>query len=47
MTFTGGPASVYVRGNLAFKDGEVLAPPGSGTFVERSFEAPAPGPAVR
>ena len=47
MSFTGGPASVYVRGNLAFKDGEVLAPPGSGTFVERRFESPAPGPAVR
>ena len=35
------------RGNLAYKDGEVLAPAGSGTFVERTYETPAPGPAVR
>ena len=47
MTFTGAPASVYVRGNLAYRDGEVLAGPGSGKFVRRSFSQPAPGPAVR
>jgi dihydropyrimidinase len=47
MTFHGGPAAVYVRGNLAYRDGEVLAPPGSGRFVERAFAQPAPGPAVR
>jgi dihydropyrimidinase len=47
MTFTGGPASVYVRGALAYRDGDVLAPAGSGRFVHRSFHAPAPGPAVR
>ena len=47
MTFTGGPASVYVRGKLAYRDGEVVAPAGSGKFVRRSFSQPAPGPAVR
>ena len=47
MSFTGGPASVYIRGNLAYKDGEVLAPAGLGQFVERRYETPAPGPAVR
>jgi dihydropyrimidinase len=47
MTFTGGAASVYVRGNLAYRDGEVLAEAGSGQFVRRSFAQPAPGPAVR
>jgi dihydropyrimidinase len=47
MSFTGGPASVYVRGKLAFKDGEVVAEPGSGRFVHRTFAQPAPGPAVR
>jgi dihydropyrimidinase len=47
MTFTGGPASVYVRGRLAYCDGDVVAEPGSGRFVHRSFKQPAPGPAVR
>jgi dihydropyrimidinase len=47
MTFTGAPASVYVRGNLAYRDGDVLAEAGSGRFVRRSFAQPAPGPAVR
>ena len=47
MTFTGAPASVYVRGELAYRDGEVLAEPGSGRFVQRTFAQPAPGPAVR
>jgi dihydropyrimidinase len=47
MKFTGGPASVYVRGNLAYRDGEVVAPAGSGKFVRRTFAQPAPGPAVR
>jgi dihydropyrimidinase len=47
MTFTGGPASVYVRGALAYRDGEVVAPAGSGRFVHRSFAQPAPGPAIR
>ena len=47
MTFTGGPAAVYVRGALAYRDGEVLAEPGSGRFVERAFRQLAPGPAVR
>jgi dihydropyrimidinase len=40
MTFTGGPASVYVRGNLVYRDGEVVGEHGSGRFIERSFEAP-------
>ena len=47
MTFTGAPAAVYVRGELAYRDGEVLAEPGSGPFVQRTFAQPAPGPAVR
>jgi dihydropyrimidinase len=47
MTFTGAPASVYRRGELAFADGEVLAQPGSGQFIRRTFAQPAPGPAVR
>ncbi len=47
MTFTGGPASVYVRGTLAYRDGEVVAEAGSGRFVHRTFAQPAPGAAVR
>jgi dihydropyrimidinase len=47
MTFTGGPAAVYVRGALAYRDGEVLSEAGSGRFVHREFKQPAPGPAVR
>jgi dihydropyrimidinase len=47
MTFHGGPAQVYIRGALAFRDGEVIAEPGSGRFVHRTFAQPAPGPAVR
>jgi dihydropyrimidinase len=47
MTFTGGPAAVYARGELAYRDGEVVAEPGSGRFVHRAFAQPAPGPAVR
>jgi dihydropyrimidinase len=39
MSFTGGPASVYVRGNLVYKDGEVVGERGSGRFIERSFTA--------
>jgi dihydropyrimidinase len=40
MTFTGGPAAVYVRGNLVYRDGEVVGERGSGRFIERSFAAP-------
>ena len=40
MSFRGGPASVYVRGNLVYRDGEVVGERGSGQFVERSFKAP-------
>jgi dihydropyrimidinase len=47
MTFTGGPAAVYLRGRLGYRDGEVLSEPGSGHFLERSFRQPAPGPGVR
>jgi len=47
MEFTGGPASVYVRGALAYRDGEVVAAAGSGRYVHRRFSQPAPGPAVR
>jgi dihydropyrimidinase len=39
MEFHGGPAAVYVRGGLVYKDGEVLGERGSGRFVERSFTA--------
>lgn len=39
MSFTGGPAAVYVRGNLIYKDGEVVGERGSGRFVERRFTA--------
>src|SRR5918911_552229 len=37
----GGPASVYVRGNLIYKDGEIVGEPGSGKFIERSFVPPS------
>jgi dihydropyrimidinase len=47
MTFHGGPAQVYIRGALAFRDGEVIAEAGSGRFIHRTFAQPAPGPAVR
>ena len=40
MTFHGGPASVYVRGNLVYRDGQVVGERGSGRFIERSFAAP-------
>jgi dihydropyrimidinase len=41
MTFSGGPASVYVRGNLAYKDGEIVGEHGSGRFIERSSTVPS------
>ena len=40
ILFTGGPASVYVRGGLVYRDGEIVGEHGSGRFVERSFTAP-------
>jgi dihydropyrimidinase len=43
-TFTGGPAAVYVRGNLVYRDGEVVGERGSGRFVERSLSLPSIGP---
>lgn len=39
MTFHGGPAAVYVRGGLVYKDGEIVGERGSGRFIERSFAA--------
>ena len=39
MTFTGGPAAVYVRGNVVYRDGEIVGERGSGRFVERKFTA--------
>ena len=39
MEFIGGPASVYVRGGLVYKDGEIVGERGSGRFVERAFTA--------
>ena len=47
MTFHGAPAQVYLRGALAYGDGEVLAPAGSGQFIPRTFARPAPGSAIR
>ena len=37
MELRGGPAEVYVRGGLVYKDSEVVGERGSGRFVERSF----------
>jgi dihydropyrimidinase len=37
--FHGGPAAVYVWGNLVYGDGELVGERGSGRFVERSFTA--------
>jgi dihydropyrimidinase len=39
MTFEGGPTAVYLRGNLVYKDGEIVGEHGSGRFVERVFTA--------
>ncbi|MGI8860393.1 MAG: dihydropyrimidinase [Rubrobacteraceae bacterium] len=39
MSFRGGPQAVYVRGNLVYRDGEVVGEHGSGRFVERKFTA--------
>src|SRR5918998_88128 len=39
MEFHGGPAAVYVRGGLVYRDGEVVGERGSGRFVGRSFTA--------
>ncbi|MEZ0291341.1 MAG: dihydropyrimidinase [Solirubrobacteraceae bacterium] len=47
MTFHGAPARVYLRGALAYGDGEVHSQPGTGKFVHRTFAQPAPGPAIR
>jgi hypothetical protein len=33
-----------VRGNLVYKDGEVVGERGSGRFVERSLNLPSIGP---
>ncbi len=47
MTFVGGPATVYLRGVPAYRGGDVLAEPGGGQYLERTFRQAAPGPAVR
>jgi dihydropyrimidinase len=47
LTLVGAPADVYVRGSLAYRDGEVVAEAGSGRFLERSFQRAAPAAAVR
>jgi dihydropyrimidinase len=41
MTLTGAPERVYLRGALAYRNGEVLAPAGSGEFVHRATAPPA------
>jgi dihydropyrimidinase len=46
-TLIGGPSEVYIRGALAYRDGEVVAEPGSGRFIERAFRRAAPAAAVR
>jgi len=46
-TLIGGPSEVYIRGALAYRDGEVLAEAGSGRFIERAFRRAAPAAAVR
>jgi dihydropyrimidinase len=43
MEFHGGPAAVYVRGGLVYRDGEVVGERGSGRFIERSFTVPKLG----
>jgi dihydroorotase-like cyclic amidohydrolase len=40
MTFYEAPASVYVRGNLVYRNGEVVGERGSGRFIERSLATP-------
>jgi dihydropyrimidinase len=47
LTLVGGPADVYIRGAHAYSEGEVLAEPGSGRFLERAFRRAAPAAAVR
>jgi dihydropyrimidinase len=47
LTLVGAPADVYVRGSLAYRDGEVVAEAGSGRFLERAFRRAAPAAAVR
>ena len=46
MTFTGGPASVYIRGSLAYQDGEVVAAAGLGP-LRRAHVRDARRPARR
>ena len=46
-TLIGGPTEVYIRGALAYRDGEVVAEAGSGRFIERAFRRAAPAAAVR
>ena len=46
-TLIGGPTEVYIRGALAYRDGEVVAEAGSGRFLERAFRRAAPAAAVR
>jgi dihydropyrimidinase len=46
-TLIGGPSEVYIRGALAYRDGEVIAEPGNGRFIERAFRRAAPAAAVR
>jgi dihydropyrimidinase len=47
LTLTGAPAEVYLRGELAYRDGEVIAEAGGGRFLERAFRRAAPAAAVR
>ncbi len=39
LELVGAPARVYVRGNLAYVDGDVVAEPGSGEFLPRALGA--------
>jgi dihydropyrimidinase len=47
MTLFGAPSEVYIRGALAYRDGEVVAAAGSGRFLERAFRRAAPAAAIR
>ncbi|HEY8769552.1 MAG TPA: dihydropyrimidinase [Thermoleophilaceae bacterium] len=48
MSFTGAPATVLARGRRVYADGEVVAEPGSGRFVQRGSPQLEPrAPALR
>lgn len=44
MELRGGPAAVYVRGGLVYRDGDSVGERGSGRFLERTLALPQTGP---